>query len=67
MVIIPVGNAFALLFYTMARDMLSLDAYMMPKEWQDFSQLMKVANLFGSKETEQPSDFSINNDKPMEY
>ena len=27
-----------------------------------FSQLMKVANLFGSKETEQPSDFSINND-----
>jgi len=28
---------------------------------------MKVANLFGSKETEQPSDFSINNDKPMEY
>ena len=32
---------FALLFYTMARDMLSLDAYSLPDEWQEIKSCTK--------------------------
>ena len=32
---------FALLFYTMARDMLSLDAYLMPDEWRGLKDCTK--------------------------